>query len=200
MPLPKLFTEHPDFDAFTRRLAAVLEGLTVSRNGVAYRVTTPKWTKSKDVVSGAGALKRSGRWQCEGIGPTCYAPLNPETALAESLSAARYYNLPAHSDFPKAIVAVSYRLANVIDLADGHVRQRLRFSQETIVKSDWRRENREARESVTQAWGRAAIQIGISGFLTPSAANPKERNLIVFPANLSAGSVWKVEKEAKWPE
>ncbi len=60
-----------------------------------------------------------------------------------------------------------------------------------MLAGDWRKVNNAGHESQSQAFGRAADDLGAEGLLVPSARVPGAMNLVYFPESLGARS--KVE-------
>ena len=135
----------------------------------------------------------------KGVARLSYTALAPETALAEALANVRYYRLPAAKALPRVLVALRLTAKRVLDLRDGNARKTLGLSMKTITSLDWRAENRNGSEAVTQAWGRAFAAAGFEAVIVPSAADPGGGNMLVFPENLQPGSHFEVDTEIKWP-
>ena len=190
---------YPDRDAILKRLTARLDGLADEFADLVFRFVNPKRSSTAELFAGKGGLFANGRWSSKGTGLVVYTAFTPETALAESLAASRYFGFPLQSSTPIVLVTARAKLKRVIDLRDGAIRQRLRIAEKTILDCDWRAENRNGVESVTQAWGWAFIEAGADGVIARSAAQPGGANLIAFPANFGKGSQLKVEKEVEWP-
>lgn len=164
-----------------------------------YRFVHPDYTSVEDMFAGKGPLHAHGRWLRKGSQLATYTSLTPEVALAEALAAGRYYGLPDSKSAPLVFVTARANLHKVLDLREGALRQRLRFSMQTITQSDWREENASGRESKTQAFGYALLSVGLEGFISPSAAYHGGSNLIIFPENLSPKSFFKIHSKVKWP-
>lgn len=190
---------HPDRDNIQQRLASRIGELAFSFSETVFRFVDPRFSSIADLFAGEGSLYANGRWLCKGSHLATYTSLEPETALAESLAANRYFGFPDENSAPILLVTASAKLARVVDLRDGKIRQRLRVSEESMLNCDWRADNSAGRESVTQALGWALREGGAEGFLTPSAASLNGSNLIVFPENLSKTSHLKVTREVQWP-
>ncbi|MCW1884885.1 RES family NAD+ phosphorylase [Luteolibacter flavescens] len=190
---------HPLSASLVRRIAAVWEDACTAFTGECFRFVKPTYSRTADLFAGKGALHANGRWLLQGVAPATYTSLEPETALAESLAAARYFGFPLSSATPAVLVTARMKLARVIDLRDGSIRRRLRVSEKSVLECDWRSFNREGDEAITQAVGRAALLAGFEGMLVPSAARAGGGNLIVFPGNLASGSTVRVVKEVEWP-
>ena len=192
-------TPHPNRVDFLRRLSERVDNLVSGFKGSVFRFVTPKYASVGDMFAGNGSLHASGRWLTKSQKLAAYTSLLPETALAEALAANRYYGFPDENAAPLVFVTASAKLQRVIDLREGRVRQRLKIAERAILDSDWRRDNREGSEALTQAWGWAFHEAGAEGLLCPSAAGNGEDNLIVFPENLLKSSHLKVLSEVQWP-
>ena len=128
-----------------------------------------------------------------------YTALDPHTALSEALAHVNYYRLPMAKALPRVLVALRLKAKRVTDLRDGNIRKALRLSEETITNLDWRAENQNGSEAVTQAWGRVFAEAGFEAVVVPSAANPGGANVLIFPENLQLSSSFDVDSEIQWP-
>lgn len=129
---------------------------------------------------------------------TCYTSLTPEASLAESLAATRYFNFPLSQSTPMVLVSGKVTLQHCLDLRESKVVEDLRIPIEKLIKEDWRAENRNGQESLSQAWGRAFFNSGVEGVIIPSAALSGGYNSLVFPQNLRSGSCLEIINEVKW--
>ncbi len=188
--LPELF----------ERLSQQVSKLAKPFSGQGFRFVDPRFSKVSEQFAGKGSLFANGRWSLASREYlVVYTSLEPETALAESLSSVRYYGFPDSKATPLVLVTASAQLGKIIDLRDGKVRQRLRISERVICETDWRLENAQGCQSITQAWGQAMAEVGIEAFITPSAAWRGGSNLVIFPANFSRETRLSVTSEVKWP-
>ena len=153
-------TAHPEAVKLTERLKALGKGLDAPFDGELFRFINPTYSKSADVIDGAGALHANGRWNLKGATRLSYTAFAPQTALAEALAHVNYFRLPIHKALPRVLVALRLTAKRVLDLRDGNVRKALRLSEDTIRKLDWRAENQHGDEAVTQAWGSAFAAAG----------------------------------------
>jgi RES domain-containing protein len=128
-----------------------------------------------------------------------YTATEPETALAEALASARYYNLPLKTALPRVLVSLRLKAARVLDLHGAGCRRELGLPVEAMTTTDWRRENQNGHEAVTQAWGAAFAAAGFEAAIVPSAASPDGSNVLIFPQNLQASSQFVVEREVVIP-
>lgn len=170
----------------------------VRRAGEVFRLVQPRWSKAADVLNGSGALNANGRWHTRGINCVCYTAFSPETALAESLASARYFGIPVVGRLPVVMVGLRFELSKVLDLTIGRARQRLRMAKRAMVRTDWRKENRNGTAAITQTMGGLAFELGVEAIITPSAADKSGSCLVVFPENLVGKSIWRLHSEVKW--
>lgn len=159
---------------------------SVGFSGILYRFADPKFGSADSILSGEGAIHLSDRWHPAGTFRCLYTAKSPETALKETLASNRYDLLTDYKSLPRLLVGIAVELHKLLDLTDGQIRSRLRFSLSDIVTHDWKYENQlEDSESRTQALGRTAYQYGYEGLIAPSAAhNSHGINLILFRDNL----------------
>jgi len=186
---------NPRFAEF-RDLLAVKSELFRPWSGTLFRFQTVEFPTPEDVLSGAGAKQRGGRWNPPGV-TAVYGSTMDATALEESKANDRYAGIMNRS--PRLVVAVEARLARVLDFTSASVRRQLGVTLTELTAEDWRKLLESGRESFTQALGRAAFQAGASGILARSAA-ASGVNVAVFPGNLGRGeSLAVVEgKKLRW--
>lgn len=146
--------------------------------GVFFRFQTIDFPSERDVVGGAGAKVRGGRWNPPGMAAV-YGSTTAATALAECTANERYYGVANRS--PRLLVAVEAQLSGVLDFTSLGIRRALGITLRGLAEEDWRKMVQGRRESQTQALGRAAASMGASGLLVRSAAVAKGINLVVFP-------------------
>ncbi len=173
---------NPRFAEFRGLLAAKPE-LLQPWSGTLFRFQTVDFPAPEDVLSGAGAKHRGGRWNPPGVA-TLYGSTTDATALEESKANDRYAGIVNRS--PRLLVAVEARLTRVLDVTSAPVRRALGVTLTELTAEDWRKLVESGRENFTQALGRAAFQAGASGILARSAAVAGV-NVVVFPGNLGKG-------------
>jgi len=191
---------HPHRAKFDARLKVVGRRFATESEETLFRFINPRYSKALDIVNGSGALHADGRWNLKGAARLSYTATTPETALVEALAHVNYYHLPLAEALPRVLVALKFKAARVLDLRNGRVRRALRLSGETMRKLDWRAENQRGAEAVTQAWGSVFAGAGLEAIIVPSAAKSGGTNVLVFPENLLAGSVFEVTNEVNWPK
>lgn len=190
---------HADRTAFLNRIEPRMDELVSECKRPVFRFVDPQYSSVDDMFAGKGASHANGRWLRKGKRLATYTATDPETALAESLAAGRYYGFPDESSAPLVFVTARVRLRRVIDLSDGKLRQRLQIAERTLLECDWRQCNGDGEEAITQAWGWAFAKAGAEGIIAPSAAYRGGSNVIVFPENLRRSDQLKVIKEVQWP-
>lgn len=186
---------HPQRDDFLARVLDLPQNWMTPFKAELFRFIDPQFSAGEDIISGNGGLYASGRWNQKGAVRVAYTATEPETALAESLAHARYYNLPLSTALPRVLVSLTLDAKYILDLRDVNLRRVLHISLGEIVATDWRHENRRLREAVTQAWSAAFAVAGVEALIAPSAANDAGTNVIVFPENLWNPDEFFVERE-----
>lgn len=190
-------TGHPRFQAIYERLAQD-DSLFHEWHGVLFRFQSVEYPQPGDVLSGAGAKWRGGRWNAPGFAAV-YGSTTDETALDECKAHDRYYGVETLS--PRLLVAVEARLERVLDLTSAGVRRKLGLTVHVWTEEDWRQMQEAGRESLSQAIGRAAYEAGGHGLLAPSSAVRGGVNGVVFPVRLGIHerlAVIEGEKLEQW--
>jgi RES domain-containing protein len=179
-------TPHPDYDLLLQRMGKLLTR-AAAFDGVVFRSTEPTYATKKDLLTGEGSRLYGGRWNPPGSFATVYAARSDVTAVAESKAHLEYYGFDPADAWPRTLVAIDIKLARVLDLTAGPVRQALAVSATRMRGDDWRALNRRRREeSLTQAIGRAAYASMLEALLVPAC--DAGTNLVWFPGNLSRTS------------
>jgi RES domain-containing protein len=163
-------------------------------SGTLFRFQTVKFPTPEDMLSGAGAKQRGGRWNPPGVAAV-YGSITDTTALEESKANDRYAGIVTRS--PRLLVAVEARLDRVLDLSAAWVRRKLGLTLTELGAEDWRKLMDARWESLTQALGRAAFAAGVSGILAQSAACKGGVNVAVFPGNLGRSESLSVVEGSK---
>ncbi len=112
-----------------------------------------------------------------------YGSTSPELAMQEVLAAYKYFGIQCPS-MHHVIRSFECDLTYTVDLASPHIRALLGISLNRIKKSDWRKAISAGKESLTQAIGRTAVEIGMEALLAPSMYADKDFNVVIFPDNL----------------
>ena len=149
-------------------------------HGEYFRVAGPRHTSPAEIVSGIGGYRANGRWCRRAITRLLYLSEAPETAMAESNEHARRNHLPLWQQMPKVTVAIRIEANNVLDLTDPAAARALPLDLASLMDVDWRADNANGRESLTQALGRAAFAAGFDALRVPSKPDPKGVNLVIF--------------------
>lgn len=193
-----MYALHPQRDDFLRRVLDLPPDWMTPFNAVLFRFIHPQFSAAEEIINGEGGHWASGRWNLKGAMRVAYTATEPETALAECLAHARYYNLPLSTALPRVLVSLVLRATSVLDLRDANLRRVLRIALDEMTATDWRRENRRSREAVTQAWGAAFTAAGVEALIAPSAAKNDGTNVVVFPENLRRPSEFFIETEVQF--
>lgn len=184
-------TPNPRFADF-RALLAAHPAWFQPWQGTFYRFQAIDFPTPTQILNGAGARQRGGRWNRPGMS-AIYGSLSDVTALEECKANDRYYGVVTKG--PRLLVAVEARLTATVDLTSAPVRRALGVTLEELDAEDWRKVQQQGFESISQALGRAAAACSASGLLVSSAAVPQGTNLVVFPGNRNADRLKVVEEE-----
>jgi RES domain-containing protein len=182
---------NPRYREFRDALAAHPEWLAPWR-GCFFRFQTIQFPTAKDILSGAGARQRGGRWNPPGLA-SIYGSTSDTAALEEAKANDRYYGLETKT--PRLVVAINAQVGHMLDLASPAIRRQLGITLAELAGEDWRKLLQAGQESLSQALGRAAASTGASGLLVRSAAVRRALNVIIFPPLGSSGHLAIVEGE-----
>jgi RES domain-containing protein len=191
-------TPHPDTSRLIRALSRC-GGDAVEWSGVVYRSTDVRYANKDDVLTGVGSKRTGARWNAPNSFRTVYTSLDLQTALEESLAHCRYYELSPTTLTPRVFLAVRVHLQRVLDLSRGDIRNALRISLRRLREEPWRELQQQGREALTQALSRVVYEREWEGLLVPSAARREGMNLVIFPANLQAGSWMEIINRSLLP-
>jgi RES domain-containing protein len=166
--------------------------LATAWSGEVYRSATPRYARSRDIVSGMGSCRMGGRWNPPGSFSTIYASLEPEAAMSESLATFRYFGWALHDAMPRVFRALEAHLHRVLDLRRPGTVPPLAPWLKEARREDWRAVQRHGRETLSQAIGRAAFAAELEGILVPSFASTGNSNLVAFPGRFAPESSIRV--------
>ena len=152
--------------------------------GASYRVTTLDYPRPASILSGEGSFLFGGRWNAPGAFRAVYGSTSDVVAVAESRANAEYAGMPYPFRTPRLLVAIEFDLRRVLDLTTAEARDALGITFDEFRDEDWRKMEAAGTESCTQAFGRAAYEIGANAILVPSARVPDGVNIAYFPENL----------------
>lgn len=186
---------HPELDRLRRGMRRC-RPMAAPWSGVLFRSTSPEYANSRDLVSGEGSRRTGARWNPPETFAAVYGSLDVATAVAEALAHYRRFGIPEADAMPRVLVAIEAHLALALDLTSGAVRSRLSLSKKRMRNEHWLLRQAAGQEAVTQAAGRAAFEEGLEALIVPSAPVPRGVNMVVFPANLRAGSCLAVRPHA----
>ena len=114
--------------------------------------------------------------------------------MVETLQYFRYHRIPIIKSMPRSFIAINVSVSRSIDFLDAIRLQALGVSRDEILDLDWRMKMNAGEEPLTQAIGRAAFSVGIEALLAPAAADRTGTNVVIFPENLDAGSVFELDR------
>lgn len=171
---------HPDYDEIRDAIQKLSKrGKTFS--AVCFRCTEPRF--SDQIVSGLGSQLHGARWTPKNSFPTVYLCETVETALQEYFARGRRMKIPDHKSLPMVMAWVKVRAGNLLDTTDPEVAAIVHPMLATD-KTHWRA-IQDRREAVSQAIGRAVVEVCFSGLIAPSQAFVGGRNIVIFPRKLT---------------
>jgi len=179
---------NPQYSVFLAELKKVNRPFSEWR-GLLFRASPLAYGQTAKLLNGQGSFALGGRWSAAGTFLTVNTSTDPGTCLAESGANFTYYNWAPSDVRPKIIVAVEARFIKVINLVSPrglHAKPWLELDE--FMAEDWRKLNYANQEAQSQAFGRAAHDVGAEALLIPSARVPGGVNLVYFPKSLMARS------------
>lgn len=183
---------NPRYRELLTKLAGHPEWLT-SWKGHFFRFQTLHFPSASDILSGAGAKQRGGRWNPPGLA-ALYGSTTDSAALEETKANDRYYGLVTTT--PRLVVAIHASTDKLLDLSSTVTRRQLAVTLRELAGEDWRKLLQSGQESLSQAIGRAAAESGASGLRVRSAAVPHAHNIVLFPPLSDPCQMTIVEGEA----
>jgi RES domain-containing protein len=174
---------HPAYAEFHERFKGALTTAAAFR-GTLYRACDPTYANTRDLLTGHGSRAVGGRWNAPGGFAMVYLARTIEGSIAEALGLPGVFGFDPDSRLPITLVAVEAQLDFVLDLTHVRVRRALAVTLKSMNECNWRSDNAAGKESLTQALGRAAFELGAQGIIVPSATKQTFRNLNIFPAHL----------------
>ena len=166
------------------------------RLGSGYWLAAVSHASASKILSGRGSQEFGGRWNAAGTFPAVYCSLLPETAVTETMNRFRKTGLKARRPLPGVLVSLAIKLQSVLDFTNPREFPTVDPFLAKAKRENWQKLQDEGREASSQAIGRAAHQLGIEGILFSSAVTSGANNLVVFPDNLRARSILRIENEA----
>ena len=164
--------------------------------GNGFRLAAMSHASASKILSGRGSQEFGGRWNSAGTFPAVYCSLLPETAVTETMTRFRKTGLKARRPLPCVLVSLAIKLQSVLDFTDPRAFPTVEPFLAKAKRENWQKLQDEGREASSQAIGRAAHQLGIEGILFSSAVAAGANNLVVFPENLRARSILRIENAA----
>ena len=146
--------------------------------GVTFRSVELEHALPEQILSGEGSYKHGGRWNAPESFPVIYSSTRPGTAAEEAFQLADDYDLTPDDLKPRVIVGIEWDLSRVIDLTRSDLPAWLELEEWT--QENFSRINDNGFETLCQALGRAARNLGISAMLCPSVRVADGMNLVTF--------------------
>jgi RES domain-containing protein len=157
--------------------------------GLLFRASPLSHAQTAKLLDGKGSFAHGGRWSAARTFAAVNLSTAQDTAIAESGASFTYYNFAPSDVRPKIVVAVQARFLKVINLVSPTgLRTRSWLELDKLLAEDWHKVNDLHHEAQSQAFGRAAHDIGAEAILMPSARVPGGMNLVYFPQSLEAQS------------
>jgi len=168
--------------------------------GDGFRSTTLQYARAEKLIDGNGAYQHGSRW----CAPRAFRCVNLSTAVStawqESHANAARYGFKDAILQPRVLAGVHLKLQRALNLIENAELAQTMGLAETLAE-DWRTVNDGGSESLGQALGRAAQQLGAEAMMVPSAQVNGGSNIVVFPESLRAHSQLQVigeEELDKW--
>ncbi|HWZ42423.1 MAG TPA: RES family NAD+ phosphorylase [Candidatus Saccharimonadales bacterium] len=180
---------NPQYEIFVAWLKRTKRPFSKWHN-IAFRAAPLEFARVIKLLDGKGSFKFGGRWSSAGTFPAANLSTTQGAALDESNASFTYYKLPLADVRPRAVVGVRLRLDRVIDLTNPQgIRKQPWLHLQELLAEDWRKVNDAGHESQSQAFGRAAHDVGAEALLAPSVRVPGGVNLVYFPESVPSGKV-----------
>jgi len=175
------------------RLKRALERAgALSFSGTGYRFVALRYADPERALSGEGAARYGGRYNPVGV-RTVYLSEDARTAVAETgYGVSLGGRFSAKDREARLLLAVEFRLQQVLDLRDPAVLATLGLDVRDLVAPGWREALRRGQRPLTHALALAALDLGFEAILAPSAAVPGAYNLAVYVGHLLPGSVLRL--------
>ncbi len=188
---------NPRYDVFVAELKKTKRRFS-KWQGIAFRAAPLEFARLAKLLDGKGSLKMGGRWSAAGTFRAVNLSTTQETAVKESGANFTYYNYALSDMNPKVLVGVRLKLGKLIDLISPRgLRVQPWLQLDELLAEDWRKVNDTGHESQSQAFGRAAHDVGAEGLLAPSARVPGGANLIYFPESVRGAGKLEILGEAE---
>jgi RES domain-containing protein len=182
---------NPRYNGFLAELKKVKRPFSTWK-GLLFRASPLSYAQAAKLLNGQGSFALGGRWSAAGTFPAVNTATDQETCIAESGASFTYYNFAPSDVRPKIIVAVRVHFLKVLNLVSPQgIRAKPWLELDKLLAEDWHKVNYANHEAQSQAFGRAAHDIGAEALLMPSARVRGGANLVYFPQSLAARS--KVE-------
>jgi RES domain-containing protein len=157
---------------------------------VTFRSVALEYATPAHIVSGEGSLRHGGRWNAPGLFPVIYSSRKPGTATDEAYRLAEQFDLSPDNIKPRIICGIEWELSAVIDLTAKQLPEWLEVT--AWLEEEFETINDTGNETLCQAFGRAARNVGVAGMFCPSARVTSGVNLAVFADRLARNDKMRV--------
>ena len=192
-------TPNTRFNEFFEALNRPKNTLLTAKEFDVWRQSAPNWMSRAYRFTGVGAVLTGGRWNVPKVIPAVYGSTNVDTMHAEVYARAHAFGWSREDLRPQLIVAMNWKLQAVLDLTLAETLDALAVKQENLLWCDWKKDQLDGREPLTQAIARAAFECLAEGLVAPSARQPDGVNVVLFPSNLRQGSLVTTHHEEDIP-
>jgi RES domain-containing protein len=150
--------------------------------GVTFRSVAFEYATPAHIISGEGSFRYGGRWNAPGLCPVIYSSRKPGTAVDEAYRLAEHFDLSPDNIKPRVTCGIEWELSSVIDLTGKELPAWLEVA--AWLKEEFETINDGGNETLCQAFGRAARNVGVTAMFCPSARVASGMNLVVFADRL----------------
>ena len=179
---------NPRYRAFVVELKNVKRPFSEWK-GLLFRSSPLPYAQAAKLLNGQGSFALGGRWSAAGTFPAVNTSTDQGACIAESGASFTYYNFAPSDVRPKIVVAVMVHFRRILNLVSSKgIRAKPWLELDKLLAEDWHKVNYANHEAQSQAFGRAAHDIGAEGLLVPSVRVKGGVYLVYFPQSLSARS------------
>jgi RES domain-containing protein len=137
-------------------------------------------SRKREPLSTRGALLAGGRYNAKGVA-ALYLASSPNLAVSEHLGLGALYGVTRFP--PRLLVSIDVDLTRVLDLTAEDVLAQVRVKRDDLVGPY---SDDPSHPSITQLIAQLARAQGFEAIMAPSAVEPGQENLVIFPENLSS--------------
>lgn len=136
----------------------------------------------------SGSKKRGGRWNRKNKYGCLYTCLDKEALKAELYKMCKKRGLEVKDLFLWAITTIEVEIKNYIDLTSPDIRKEFEIKLSDILS------DKEEEQEICRPVADEARALGCEAIISPSAAEPKGKNLNIYPDKFSRNSHVRIIK------